>query len=112
MKLWSLYDMIYRFKVGTFAESIEGVMSEVDMLIFRRQFHDYDFDKHCGDIVKRLSTLRERLGPLQLPPALAAQWENCELSLPRFSGLLASWGIMPHAPLRCTGVRTRQGCEN
>jgi phosphate transport system substrate-binding protein len=34
------------------------------------------------------------------------------LSLPRFPGQLVSWRIMPHASLRCTGVRARSGCDS
>ena len=35
-----------------------------------------------------------------------------QVSLPRFSGLLASWIIMPHPRRRCTAVRARQGCDS
>jgi len=35
-----------------------------------------------------------------------------DLGLPRFSGQVVSWRIMPHAPVRCTGVRARRGCDS
>lgn len=61
MKLWSLWDMIYQFKAGSLVATISALEIEMSHIMFRRNFSDYDWDKHRPNLLKTVRVLRSGL---------------------------------------------------
>lgn len=85
--------MIYIFKAGALAEQISAIAKEADLMIYRRAFIDYDFERHCKEILSRLRAIRSSLKNAPLSPFLNAQWDRCEERLETLKEHEAAVGI-------------------